>query len=143
MIKGKVSAELQEQLPYYCNVANWGFCEVQKREDAGYTIALKKSFEAFLREKPLPKEIAELLVAIQSVQAFRREIVWAQCTDFQTLADRLGEIQFRCMKIATYIDALQRGFIVCDEATDAVVAGIFPTLDALEHWLDEMEEVPF
>ena len=29
---GKMSLELQEQLPYYCNVANWGLFEVQKRE---------------------------------------------------------------------------------------------------------------
>ena len=139
----KMSLKVQEQLPYYCNIANWGLFEVQKREDAGYTIALKKSFEEFLKQQPLTREIAELLIKIQSVQAFRREIVWAQCTDFKKLADRLGDIQFRCMKISAYIDAVQRGFIVVDEASDAVVAGIFPTLDALEHWLDEREEVPF
>ena len=75
MIKGKINLELQEQLPYYCNVANWGFTEIQKREGGGYTIGLKKSFEAFLREKPLTREVAELLIKIQSVQAFRREII--------------------------------------------------------------------
>ena len=138
MIKGKVSAELQEQLPYYCNVANWGFCEVQKREGGGYTVGLKKTFEEFLKEQPLTREVAELFVAIQSVQAFRREIVWAQCTDFQKLADRLSKIRYRAMKFAAYIDAVQRGFIVCDEATDAVVAGVFHSLDELESWLDAL-----
>ena len=140
---GKMSLKVQEQLPYYCNIANWGLFEVQKREDAGYTIALKKSFEEFLRQQPLTREIAELFVKIQAVQAFRREIIWAQCTDFKALADRLAQIQCRAMRLATYIDAVQRGYIVCDEATDKVVAGVFPTLDALEHWLDEREEVPF
>ena len=139
----KMSLKVQEQLPYYCNVASWGLFEVQKREDAGYTIKLRKTFEAFLKQQPLTREVAELFVKIQAVQAFRREIIWAQCTDFKTLADRLAKIQCRVMKLAAYVDAVQRGFIVCDEATDTVIAGVFPTLDALEHWLDENEGVPF
>ena len=140
---GKTSLKVQEQLPYYCNIANWGLFEVQKREDAGYTIKLKGTFEEFLRQQPLMREVAELFVKIQAVQAFRREIIWAQCTDFKALADRLAKIQCRAMRLATYIDAVQRGFIVCDEASDSVIAGVFPTLDALEHWLDEREGVPF
>ena len=140
---GKMSLKAQEQLPYYCNVANLGLFEVQKRGDAGYTIALKKSFEEFLRQQPLTREVAELFVKIQAVQAFRREIIFAQCTDFKALADRLAKIQCRVMKLAAYIDAVQRGYIVCDEATDTVIAGVFHSLDELEHWLDENEGVPF
>ena len=143
MIKGKINLELQEQLPYYCNVANWGLFEVQKREGGGYTVGLKNTFEEFLKEQPLTREVVELFVAIQAAQAFRREIVWAQCTDFKALADRLGNIQYRCMKLAAYVDAVQRGYIVVDEATDKVIAGVFHSLDELEHWLDEREEVPF
>ena len=139
----KMSLKVQEQLPYYCNIANWGIFEVQKREDAGYSIALKKSFEEFLKQQPLTREVAELFVKIQAVQAFRREIIWAQCTDFKALADRLAKIQCRVMKFAAYVDAVQRGFIVVDEATDKVIAGVFHSLDELEHWLDEREEVPF
>ena len=142
MIKGKINLELQEQLPYYCNVANWGLYEVQEREGGGYTIALKKSFEAFLEQHPLTREIAELFVSMQATQAFRRQIVMAQCTDFKALADRLSNIQYRCMKLAAYVDAVQHGFIVVDEATDKVIAGVFPTLDELENWLDETEKIP-
>ena len=143
MIKGKINLELQEQLPYYCNVANWGLFEVQKREGGGYTVGLKKTFEEFLKEQPLTREVTELLVTIQAAQAFRRQIIMAQCTDFKALADRLANIQYRCMKLAAYVDAVQRGYIVVDEVTDAVIAGVFHTLDELEHWLSENEEVPF
>ena len=90
-----------------------------------------------MEQKPLQKDVAELLIGLQNTPRFRRLIILANIYGNKILEKRFLNIANKCAEYGVYLDTVRNGFVAIDKDTDIVVAGVFPSLADVENWLDD------
>ena len=134
--------EALSQIGYLANLAAQNFLEVQKSGD-GYTLALKGSFEYWLKQKPLSAEALELLLQLKNLPPYRQLLVTANLNGFSKLVATLERVHLKAFRQGLQIEVVTRGFILADDAGNLANWEILPTIQAVENFLDTADDVPF
>lgn len=134
--------ETLSQIGYLANLASQNFLEVQKSGE-GYTLALKGSFEYWLKQKPLSAEVLELLLQLKNLPPYRQILVTANWNGFSELAATLERVHLKAFRQGLQIEVITRGFILVDDAGNLANWEILPTIQAVENFLDTADDVPF
>lgn len=134
--------ETLSQIGYLSNLAAQNFLEVQKNGD-GYTLALKGSFEYWLKQKPLSAEVLEVLLKLKNLPPYRQLLVTANWNGFSELVANLESIYLKAFRQGLQVEVISKGFILVDDAGNLASWEVLPTLQAVENFLDSAEDLPF
>ena len=140
MIKKKL--ETLSQIGYLSNLAAQNFLEVQKSGE-GFTLALKGSFEYWLKQKPLTAEVLELLLRLKNLPPYRQMLVTATMQQFNELTATLERVHLKAFRQGLQVEVISKGFILIDDAGNFASWEVLPTLQAVENFLDTADDVPF
>jgi len=134
--------ETLSQIGYLSNLAAQNFLEVQKLGE-GFTLALKGSFEYWLKQKPLSAETLELLLKLKNLPPYRQLLVTANLDGFPELVATLERVHLKAFRQGLQIEVVTRGFILVDDAGNIANWEILPSIQAVEDFLDSAEDLPF
>lgn len=140
MIKKKL--ETLSQIGYLSNLAAQNFLEVQKNGE-GYTLALKGSFEYWLKQKPLSAEVLEVLLKLKNLPPYRQMLVTATMQQFNELTATLERVHLKAFRQGLQIEVISKGFILIDDAGNLANWEILPSIKDVEDFLDSAEDLPF
>jgi len=133
--------ETLSQIGYLSNLAAQNFLEVQK-DGEGYTLALKGSFEYWLKQKPLTAEVLELLLRLKNLPPYRQLLVTANWNGFSELVTALERACLKAFRQGLQVEVISKGFILIDDAGNLASWEVLPSIQAVEDFLDS-EDVPF
>ena len=133
--------ETLSQIGYLSNLAAQNFLEVQK-DGEGYTLALKGSFEYWLKQKPLSAEVCELLLKLKNLPPYRQLLVTANWNGFSELTEKLASVCLKAFRQGLQVEVISKGFILIDDAGNLASWEVLPSIQAVEDFLDS-EDVPF
>lgn len=134
--------ETLSQIGYLSNLAAQNFLEVQKSGE-GYTLALKGSFEYWLKQKPLTAETLELLLRLKNLPPYRQLLVTANWNDFSELTATLERVHLKAFRQGLQVEVISKGFIIVDDAGNLANWEILPSIQEVEDFLDSAEDLPF
>lgn len=134
--------ETLSQIGYLSNLAAQNFLEVQKSGE-GYTLALKGSFEYWLKQKPLSAEVLELLLRLKNLPPYRQLLVTATMQQLNELTATLERVHLKAFRQGLQVEVISKGFILIDDAGNLASWEVLPTLQAVENFLDSAEDLPF